>query len=385
MIQFLAKIFIKDYENTKDMKVREQYGLLCGVSGIVLNVFLFIGKYVAGMLSGSIAIKADSFNNLSDAGSSMITLIGFHLAGKQADPEHPFGHGRVEYVSGVMVSVLIILMGFELARSSVTKILHPGEVERSTLTVIILVVSIAVKLYMAYYNRTIGNKIDSAAMRATATDSMSDSVATLVVLISTFITGFNVDGIAGLAVALFILYAGYGAMKDTLNPLLGQAPDSELVKEIKEIVLSHENIVGIHDMVIHDYGPGRLMVSLHAEVPGDEDIYALHGTIDHIEMELKSRLGCEVTIHMDPIAVNDTEVLEMRMRVAAIVKKIHPDITIHDFRMVTSPTHTNLIFDAVVPAQVKMSEEEAEKRIRREVEDQCEKCFVVVKIDRFYL
>lgn len=388
MIRYLAKLCIRDYENTKNAKVREQYGLLCSVSGIVFNVLLFIGKYIAGMLSGSIAIKADSFNNLSDAGSSLITLAGFHIAGKKADKEHPFGHGRVEYISGVAVAVLIILMGFELARTSAEKIWHPAPVEGSALTVVILVVSIGVKLYMAYYNKSIGNKINSAAMRATAADSMSDSAATLVVLLSVFITkftGYNVDGIAGLLVAVFILYTGYGAIKDTLNPLLGQAPDPELVEKIREIVLSHKYIVGIHDMIVHDYGPGRLMVSLHAEVPGNEDIYTLHGTIDHVEMELKRKLGCEVTIHMDPIAVDDEEVLQRFQEVAEAVREIHPEITIHDFRMVKSSTHTNLIFDAALPPEVKMSEKEAEKMIRAHVEEKFENCFAVVRIDRFFL
>ena len=388
MIQLFAKLWIKDCENVKDVRVRKQYGMLCSIAGIGLNILLFLGKYLAGVLSHSIAITADSFNNLSDAGSSFITMIGFQAAGKEADKEHPFGHGRIEYISGMAVAVLIILMGAELAKSSVKKIVHPENVESSFLTIAVLIVSIAVKLYMAYYNRTVGNKISSAAMRATAADSMSDSVATSVVLLAILInrfTGIKVDGIAGLLVAVFILYTGYGAIKDTLGPLLGQAPDPEFVKEVQDIVMSYDGIVGIHDMIVHDYGPGRVMVSLHAEVPGDGDIFDLHDTVDHAEMELRRRLGCDATIHMDPIAVNDEKVQQYQKEIAEKIRELDEQITIHDFRMVDGRTHTNLIFDAVVPPQFDMKDDEVKTWIEEMVRKEFPKCFAVVKIDRFFI
>ena len=276
MITLLSKIFVNGKENE-----RQAYGTLCSVVGIMLNVMLFAGKYFAGIISHSIAITADAFNNLSDAGSSFITLIGFRFAGKKPDTEHPFGHGRFEYISGFIVSIAILMMGFELGKSSVSKIIHPVAVETGKLSIIILFISVCVKLYMALYNTRIGKKIDSTAMKATAMDSLSDMVATSVVLLSMLIMKFtclSIDGISGLLVALFILYAGYNAAKDTLGPLLGQPPKKEFVHEIEDIVLSYEDVVGIHDLVVHDYGPGRCMISLHAEVPGDGDIYKLHDT-----------------------------------------------------------------------------------------------------------
>lgn len=388
MIRLFAKLWIKDCENVKDARVRKQYGMLCSIVGIGLNVLLFLGKYLTGLLSHSIAIMADSFNNLSDAGSSFITMIGFQAAGKAADKEHPFGHGRIEYISGMAVAVLIILMGAELAKSSIKKIVHPEDVESSLLTLVVLLVSIAVKLYMAYYNRTVGDKISSAAMRATAADSMSDSVATSVVLVSILfnrITGINVDGVAGLLVAAFILYTGYGAVKDTMGPLLGQAPDPEFVKEVRDIVMSYEGIVGIHDMIVHDYGPGRVMVSLHAEVPGNGDIFDLHDTVDHAEMELRRKLGCDATIHMDPIDVDDEKVQRYQREVAGKIRELDERITIHDFRMVDGRTHTNLIFDAVVPPQFKMTNDEVKKWIEEMVRKEFPKCFAVVRIDRFFI
>ena len=286
MIELLAKWFIPHRDSMENGALRRAYGTLCGAVGIVLNILLFMGKFFAGQLSGSIAVTADAFNNLSDAGSSAVTLLGFRLAGKKPDTDHPFGHGRIEYISGLIVAGLILLMGVELAKSSFDKILHPEEVTFSALAVVILAVSVAVKLYMWFYNRRIGGKLRSAAMEATAMDSLSDAAATFAVLLATLIgkwTGLAVDGYVGLLVALFILFSAYKAAKETLSPLLGQAPDPELVQRIRDIVAEHDTVVGIHDLVVHDYGPGRQMVSLHAEVPASGDILELHDVIDNIE------------------------------------------------------------------------------------------------------
>lgn len=388
MLTWLIRHFVKNSEDVKNPEVRRRYGSLCSLVGIGLNICLFAGKYLAGVISGSIAVMADAFNNLSDAGSSVITLLGFKLAGMKPDPEHPFGHGRLEYLSGLAVAAAIILMGFELAKSSFEKIRHPEAVEASLLSLIILVVSIAVKLYMSYYNRKIGGRIDSAAMKATAMDSLSDAVATSVVLLSILIQKFShlrVDGWCGILVAGFIIYAGYNAAKDTLSPLLGQKPDPELIEDIRKITLAHPEIVGIHDLVVHDYGPGRVMVSLHGEVPGNADIFVLHDVIDRTEKELKEQLGCEAVIHMDPIETDNELIGRMRREVAELVTKVHPAITIHDFRMVKGPTHTNLIFDAVLPHEVTMSDTEAAEALQAEVTKRWPNYFVVATIDHAYV
>lgn len=385
MITILSNIFIKGKEGSAK---RKAYGTLCSVVGILLNLCLFAGKYFAGVISGSVAITADAFNNLSDAGSSFITLVGFLFAGKKPDPDHPFGHGRFEYVSGFVVSMAILLMGFELLKTSVMKIIHPEPVDTSMIAMGVLIVSILVKMYMAFYNYSIGKRIDSAAMRATATDSLSDTVATLVVLIAMLVirfTGVNIDGICGVFVALFILYAGFSAAKDTLDPLLGLAPKKEFVEQIEHIVLAHDEIKGIHDLVVHDYGPGRLMISLHAEVPGDHDIFEVHDTIDHIERELNETLSCESVIHMDPIETNNEEVAKMKRIIAEKVKEIHKQMTIHDFRMVSGPTHTNIIFDAVMPYGMKMSREEVKQKIEMMVEAMDGNYYAVVQIDQGYV
>ncbi len=388
MISLLSRLFIKNHKDYENPRVRQAYGTLCGAVGICLNILLFLGKYFAGTISGSIAIVADSFNNLSDAGSSLITLLGFRLAGKKPDPDHPYGHGRIEYISGLIVSFLILLMGFELAKSSIGKIISPEPIQAGWLPAAILVASICVKVYMFLYNRSVGRKIDSAAMIATATDSLSDSIATTVVLLSmivAYLFHVNIDGWAGLLVALFILYAGYGAAKDTLAPLLGQAPDPELVRRVNEIVMAHPEVLGIHDLVVHDYGPGRKMVTLHTEVDGKGDFFTLHDAIDNIERELTRECGCHATIHMDPIESDNEEVLAMREKVARLVQRIDPAITIHDFRIVPGKTHTNVIFDAVVPAGLPMTEEAVAERIRLLVADAYPDFYAVVDIDQAYI
>lgn len=387
MITLLAKIFIKNQDISNE-KVRRQYGILSSIVGISLNIILFLIKYLAGVISGSIAITADAFNNLSDAGSSVITLIGFQFSGKKPDAEHPFGHGRGEYISGFIVSIAIILVGFELAKSSFAKILSPTVIETSNLAILILVVSIGVKLYMYIYNTKIGKKIDSETMKATAIDSFSDSIATLVVFLSMIVmrkTGILIDGWSGMVVAIFILYAGYHAAKDTLSPLLGQVPDPKLVQQIEEIVMSHEEVSGIHDLIVHDYGPGRLMISLHGEVAGDGDIFKLHDAIDRIENELNTKLGCEAVIHMDPIVVDDEQVIKMREQIEEKIKEISPEISIHDFRLIKGPTHTNVIFDAAVPFKFHLSDEEVKSQIEIMIQTNWAHCYPVIKVDKSYI
>jgi len=387
MLSLLSKLFIPDRENYRDPGVRTRYGLVCSALGIALNIVLFIGKYIAGVLSSSVAITADAVNNLSDAGSSLISLFGFRMASKKPDPDHPFGHGRIEYLAGLAVSVLIILMGVELARTSVDKIISPVPVEPGLLPMGILLASIAVKVYMGLYNRSVSKKINSAAMAATAADSFSDTIATAVVLVSmlvSYFTALNIDGYVGVAVAIFIIRAGILSARDTVSPLLGQAPDPELVRSIEETVMANEAVCGIHDLIVHDYGPGRLIVSLHAEVDGSGDIYELHDAIDNLERELKQSLGCLAVVHMDPIDLRDGVTAAARDAVAEMVRGIDERITIHDFRMVPGKTHTNYIFDAVLPMDMAISDEDAERMLENAVSEHFPKCYGVVNIDRSY-
>lgn len=384
----LVRLFIKDCDNVTDPAVRERYGILSGAVGIVLNLLLSAGKLFAGLMTGSISITADAFNNLSDAGSSVVTLVGFKLAGQKADDGHPFGHGRIEYLAGLLVSLLILMVGVELGKTSIEKIIQPEEVAFSILSVGILVCSILIKLWMSLFNRKLGKRIHSAAMQATATDSLSDVVATSAVLAGTLIGHFahvSIDGWIGVVVAVFILRAGWGAAKDTLNPLLGTAPDPELVKAIQQLVLSHEQVVGMHDLVIHDYGPGRRMCSFHAEVPEGDDIMEAHDAIDHIEREIQEKFGIETTAHMDPIATGDSEVARLREQVSELVREIDPDMSIHDFRLTRGPRHSNLIFDVVVPHRCRLSDEEIRRRITEAAERVVPGCYVVLQLDRSYV
>lgn len=388
MFGLLSKIFIKNRDDLKNPAVRRAYGILSGTLGIVLNILLFAGKLTAGLISGSVAIVADALNNLSDAGSSVITLIGFRMAGQKPDKGHPFGHGRIEYISGLIVSMLIILMGFELGKSSVGKIISPGETEFSVVAAVILAVSVLVKLYMCCYNGKVGKKISSPAMKATATDSLGDCISTMVVLICMFITkftSFDLDGICGAAVALFIFISGLRAAKETINPLLGVPPTDEFVDEIGETVMSHKGVLGFHDLIVHDYGPGRRMISLHAEVPADEDLLKTHDMIDNIEKELSAKLGCDAVIHMDPIETDDKITMEAREKIAELVKIIDERVTIHDFRMVTGPTHTNVIFDIVVPYDVKRTEDEIRRDIERMVKTLDENYYATVHVDKSFV
>lgn len=388
MTDFLIKHIVREGEQVEDPQVRERCGQLSGGIGIVLNLLLSAGKFFAGVVTSSIAVTADAFNNLSDAGSSVVTLVGFRLAGQRADDDHPFGHGRIEYLAGLLVSLIILLVGVELGKSSLEKILHPEPVDFSPVSVVILIASICVKLWMYAFNRSLSRRIGSAAMAATATDSLSDVVATTAVLVGTLIGHFadiHIDGWIGILVALFILRAGWGAAKDTLNPLLGQSPDPQLVHDIRETILAHPQVVGIHDMVIHDYGPGRRMMSVHAEVPVGADIMEVHDAIDHIEREIKRRYHIETSIHMDPIATDDQQVVQMRTWTAELVRGIDPSLTIHDFRMTHGPEHLNLIFDVVAPHSLKMSDEALRQAVCDAVQGANPRCFAVVQVDRSYV
>ena len=388
MITFLASLFIKDSKNYKEPSVRQAYGVLSGAVGIGLNILLFFGKWLAGMISGSIAITADAFNNLSDAGSSIITLIGFRLSGQKPDPEHPFGHGRMEYISGLLVSVAILVMGFELIWSSIGKLRSPEPIESSTLVFGILIASILVKLYMFFYNHSLSKKIESAAMKATSVDSLSDTVATTLVLIATLIskyTGLLLDGWFGILVGLFILYTGGSTLKETIDLLLGQPPKQEFIDEIKEIVLGHSMVHGVHDLIVHDYGPGRVMISLHAEVDVNGDIQDIHEQIDHIEHELQEKLHCSATIHMDPIVTDDKEVLAMKAKVEEMVHFLDESFSMHDFRMVKGSTRTNLIFDVEVPRKTSYTDNEIVNWLKERIHElPGSKYFAVIQIDHEY-
>lgn len=388
MITFLASLFIKDSKNYKEPSVRQAYGVLSGAVGIGLNILLFFGKWFAGTISGSIAIIADAFNNLSDAGSSIITLIGFRLSGQEPDPEHPFGHGRMEYISGLLVSVAILVMGFELIGSSIGKLRSPEPIESSALVFGILIASILVKLYMFFYNHSLSKKIESAAMKATSVDSLSDTVATTLVLIATLIskyTGLLLDGWFGILVGLFILYTGGSTLKETIDLLLGQPPKQEFIDEVKEIVLGHSMVHGVHDLIVHDYGPGRVMISLHAEVDVNGDIQDIHEQIDHIEHELQEKLHCSATIHMDPIVTDDKEVLAMKAKVEEMVHFLDESFSMHDFRMVRGSTRTNLIFDVEVPRKTSYTDNEIVNWLKERIHElPGSKYFAVIQIDHEY-
>ncbi len=382
MITLLAKLCIK--KETEEEK-RKAYGTLCGSVGIFLNICLFIGKYIGGVISGSVAIMADAFNNLSDAGSSFVTLVGFWFAGKKPDSDHPFGHGRFEYISGFVVSMAILLMGVELARTSVGKIIHPQEIDTTMAAFVILLISVCVKVYMFAYNYTIGKKIHSMAMAATALDSISDAVATMVVFFSMLIAKYihiNVDGISGLIVSVFILYTGYSAARETISPLLGRAPDPEVVEKIKEIVNKYEDVVGMHDLVIHDYGPGRMMVSLHAEVSGAGNIFVLHDAIDRLEKHINKELCCETVVHMDPVETDNQQIQEIKRDVENKIRQYDEAMSIHDFRVVPGKSATNLLFDLVVPYNKSDTKEQLENQMDQLVKELDSQYHAIIHIDR---
>ena len=364
-------------------ETRQRCGTLSGAVGIGLNLLLFLGKLFAGIATASIAVTADAFNNLSDAASSVVTLVGFRLAGREADKEHPFGHGRMEYLAGLAVAVLILMVGVELAQTSLQKILHPEPVVFSTLTAVILALSIGVKLGMFWFNQNLSRRIASAALAATAADSLSDAAGTGILLLGLLAGGWlslPLDGWLGLGVALFILRTGWGAAKDTIDPLLGRPMDRALAEDIDRLILGHDYILGIHDLVYHDYGPGRAMMSLHAEVPADGDFLVLHDVIDHIERELKDKHRIETCIHMDPV-VRDGSTEELRKQVEGLARRLDPALSIHDFRITAGPMHTNLLFDVVAPYGFRLSDSELDAQLSALIRELSGRYFPVIQVD----
>lgn len=361
MISILIRRFIPNFEQISDKKVRESYGVFSGVLGMICNLFLFAVKLSIGVLIHSIAVISDAFNNLSDMASSLITVVGVKLSNRHADKEHPFGHGRIEYISALIVSFFIMLVGVELFKGAFEKILHPQKPEMSVVLLLFLSLSVLVKVWMFSYNRYIGKQIHSAVLLATAKDSLNDVIATVAVIFSTFLgsfTAFPVDGAVGLIVSVLVLWTGFGIARDTIGVLLGGPPDPETVRELKEIILSQEGIVGIHDLIIHDYGPGRVMASVHAEVPSDADIVKIHEVIDQTEREIYSETDVRIVIHMDPIAVNNERVNSLRAMVLEIVKEVDSQYNIHDFRMTDGEDRINLIFDLEVPCELPQKKRE---------------------------
>lgn len=385
MVRKIAMAFVP--KDGTEVEKRSIYGMVCGFVGIFFNIILFVGKLLAGIITSSISITADALNNLSDAGSSIVTLAGFKLAAQKPDSKHPYGHGRIEYLTGLAVAAVILIMGFELFRDSIGKVLHPQDTEFSYVVIFILLASILVKCYMAYYNYSIGKEIDSAAVRAAAMDSMSDCIATGAVLVTTVLNhlySWQLDGYCGILVSFFIMYSGIQAARDSVDPLLGIEPDEEFLQQIEDISLSFdENIVGIHDLMVHDYGPGRKIISLHAEVPADSNMIQIHDVIDNLEKKLSKDLGCMATIHMDPVAVNDPEVKELKHKVADLAKEVLDAITIHDFRVVKGDTHTNLIFDMVVPFSCKCTDREMADMVADKIKEKLgNNYYAVIDVDR---
>ena len=391
MSNLLIRLFVKDSDNCQDPAVRLAYGRLAGITGIACNVLLCGLKLLAGILSGSLAMIADAFNNLSDAGSAVVTLFGFKMASAPPDKDHPFGHGRMEYLSAMGVAVLIIIAGVELATEAVTKIVTPPVLEKLQLTTlivssVILVISIGVKLWMALFHGRIGRLIRSDALAAAGTDSRNDVICTAVVLVSSVVSYFThiaLDGYVGIAGALFVIWSGFTVIRETISPLLGQAPDPELVENIQKTVMSYDGVVGIHDLIVHDYGPGRVIVSLHAEVPEDQPISKSHDVIDNIEMELEEKFHILSCIHMDPVDTDNPETLRLKELAIRLMNQVDESLTLHDFRVVNGDTHTNLLFDLVVPHTCKNPEEMA-RRMRDAVHEADPRLFAVIKVEYSY-
>ena len=387
MTEFLIKHFIKDYKEVEKVSVRTAYGVLASSVGIFCNVFLFAVKFVVGFILNSVSVTADAFNNLSDAGSSIISFVGVKMAEKPADRDHPFGHGRIEYIAALVVSFLVLEVGFTFLKDSIGKIRTPEALNFQTVSVAILIVSIAVKLWLGLFNRKLGERINSKVMMAVFTDSMGDVIttgATILSLIFFRLTGINIDGIVGVGVALVVMWAGVGIARDTLEPLIGEAIDPEVYKEIKSFVESYDGIEGTHDLLVHNYGPGRSMASIHAEVPNDVDIGQSHEIIDRIEREAAKKLGIFLVIHMDPVEMKDQRVLQVRDRAVQILKELDPACSIHDFRMVHGENQINLIFDMVIPIEY---DEEMRKELPQKLADRLKEsdpryeCVITVEYD----
>lgn len=389
MIDLIVKTFIKDYKNTTDQKVRTKYGILSGCVGIAVNVILCLLKFFVGSLTGSIAITADAVNNLSDAGSSAVTVFGFKMSGKPADRDHPFGHGRIEYITAMIVSFIILFMGIELAIQSVEKIRSPENVQFSLIGAIIIAVSILGKLWLALFNRHLGRKIDSPAMTAVVADSMSDIAATsitlLALILSNFFPNLHIDGWLGIVVACFVLKAGFDIFKDTLSTLIGKSPSKEFVDSLERKILSYDHVSGIHDLIVHSYGPGREFATVHVEMPSDLNVMVGHNIIDDIENDVKKEMGIDLTIHYDPIEVNNERVTELREITEKVVRDINPELSIHDFRIVDGPMHTNLIFDVVIPYGFKESPQALISEIGNKISEINSSYFVVIKAEHSFV
>lgn len=387
MTDLLIKLFIKDYKNAESEGVRVKLGILSGIVGIVLNVILSVFKMIFGAITKSVSIIADGANNIFDAISSVISLAGFKISGKPADDEHPFGHGRVEYVSALTLAFFILIMGVELIKTSIDKFSNPEAVVFSVPAVVVLIFSILGKIWLAVFNRKIGKAVNSVTVDAVVTDSIGDIAATscsLIALVASKFTDWPVDAIMGIVVALVIIYAGIDIIRGTMGPLLGEPPEKDIVEKLEQLVLSYDGVVGIHDLVLHSYGHSKIYGSLHAEVPADIDILHSHDTIDLIEREIKEKLGIEISIHMDPI-INDERTHELKDMVIRTVTGICSDATVHDFRIVDGPTHTNLIFDVVLPRKAKYNEQEFKELAGLKIRAEDERFFTVINVDRSYM
>lgn len=385
-MNFLVRRFIKNYQDTKDANVRTSIGKLSGIVGIFSNLFLFVIKFVIGTIVHSVSIQADGVNNLTDAGSNIISILSFHLANKPADKDHPFGHERTETIASLFVGILILVLGFETAKESISKVIHPGSIDFRIASVIILLISIMVKFWMYAYNKKLSKAYDSSLLEATALDSISDVCGTTAVLVSTLLSPvlhFNLDGYMGIVVSGIILYGAYGLLRDMINSLIGEAPDPELVHNIVDMIMAHPVILGVHDMMLHNYGPNKIFASAHVEVDSSKDIFETHDHIDNIEREVKENMNIDLVLHMDPVKVNDPETELYRAKVVEAIHQIDPKWGFHDFRIVSGPTHANLVFDLVIPFEEKYTQEEIEEMLLKHIESD-KKIYLVLTIDHPY-
>lgn len=385
-MNYLVRRFIKNYQDTKDANVRTSIGKLSGIVGIFSNLFLFVIKFVIGTIVHSVSIQADGVNNLTDAGSNIISILSFHLANKPADKDHPFGHERTETIASLFVGILILVLGFETAKESISKVIHPGSIDFRIASVIILLISIIVKFWMYAYNKKLSKTYDSSLLEATALDSISDVCGTTAVLVSTLLSPvlhFNLDGYMGIVVSGIILYGAYGLLRDMINSLIGEAPDPELVHNIVDMIMAHPAILGVHDMMLHNYGPNKIFASAHVEVDSTKDIFETHDHIDNIEREVKENMNIDLVLHMDPVKVNDLETELYRAKVVEAIHQIDPKWGFHDFRIVSGPTHVNLVFDLVIPFEEKYTQEEIEEMLLKHI-DSDKKIYLVLTIDHPY-
>lgn len=385
-MNFLVRRFIKNYQDTKDANVRTNVGKLSGIVGIFSNLFLFVIKFMIGTIVHSVSIQADGVNNLTDAGSNIISILSFHLANKPADKDHPFGHERTETIASLFVGILILVLGFETAKESISKVIHPGSIDFRIASVIILLISIIVKFWMYAYNKKLSKTYDSSLLEATALDSISDVCGTTTVLVSTLLSPvlhFNLDGYMGIVVSGIILYGAYGLLRDMINSLIGEAPDPELVHNIVDRIMAHPAILGVHDMMLHNYGPNKIFASAHVEVDSSKDIFETHDHIDNIEREVKGNMNIDLVLHMDPVKVNDPETELYRAKVVKAIHQIDPKWGFHDFRIVSGPTHVNLVFDLVIPFEEKYSQEEIEDMLLKHIQSD-KKIYFVLTIDHPY-